>query len=99
MIIIYIYEGHLGSLYVSDYELDYDDLYCEECGDSDWLIGHAETRKEAWGLLKDSTDTFDESLCNDCPHTNICDECENYQHSGGWDYEYVMNFINSNWDE
>ena len=99
MIVIYIYEGHLGSLYVSDYGLDYDDLYCEQCGDSDWLIGHAETRKEAWELLKDSTDTFDESLCNDCHYTNICDECENYQHSGGWDYEYVMNFINSNWDE
>ena len=35
---MYIYEGHMGSLYVSDYILDYDDLYCEECGDSDWFL-------------------------------------------------------------
>lgn len=34
--ILYIYESHLGgNLYVTTYEQDYDDLYCEECGDSD----------------------------------------------------------------
>ncbi len=54
---MYIYEGHLGSLYTSSYELDYDELYCEECGDSDYLIGCAETKEEAWELLKDITDT------------------------------------------
>ena len=53
---MYIYQGHLGGLYTSDEPLDYDDLYCEECGDSDWLIGYAETREEAWNLLKDDTD-------------------------------------------
>lgn len=53
---MYIYEGHLGSLYTSDDSLDYEDLYCEECGDSDWLIGYAETREEAWNLLKSDTD-------------------------------------------
>jgi hypothetical protein len=46
----------MGSLYTSDDILDYDDLYCEECGDSDWLIGQAETKEEAWELLKDTTD-------------------------------------------
>lgn len=45
---MYIYEGHLGSLYTSDTPLNYDDLYCEQCGDSDWLIGYATTRAEAW---------------------------------------------------
>lgn len=44
---MYIYQGHMGSLYTSYYELDYDDLYCEQCGDSDWLIGYAETKEEA----------------------------------------------------
>lgn len=34
----YVYESHLGGLYTSDYELDYDDLYCEQCGDSDSLF-------------------------------------------------------------
>ena len=53
---MYIYEGHLGSLYATDYDLDYDDLYCEECGDSDWLIGEADTKESAWVLLKDKTD-------------------------------------------
>ena len=53
---MYIYEGHMGSLYTSDSVLDYEDTYCETCGDSDWLIGHANTREEAWNLLKDDTD-------------------------------------------
>lgn len=53
---MYIYQSHMGGLYTSDYELDWDDLYCEECGDSDTLIGFANTRKEAWKILKDDTD-------------------------------------------
>lgn len=100
---MYIYEGHMGSLYTSDTFLDYDDLYCEQCGDSDWLIGYATTRAEAWELLKDSTDTFDEALCRECPHSKDYDycnyECENYLHSGGWAYEYVQEFLNENWAE
>lgn len=53
---MYIYEGHMGSLYVSEEMLDDEDLYCETCGDSDWLIGEADTKEEAWELLKDVTD-------------------------------------------
>ena len=53
---MYIYESHMGGLYTSDEPLDYEDLYCEECGDSDWLVGYAETREGAWNLLKDDTD-------------------------------------------
>ena len=53
---MYIYESHLGGLYTSDEYLNYDDLYCEQCGDSDWLIGYAATRAEAWDLLTDYTD-------------------------------------------
>ena len=75
---MYIYQGHLGRLYTSDECLDSDDLYCEQCGDSDWLIGYATTRVEAWELLKDDTDI---------------------NGSGGWDYDYVQEFIKSNWDE
>lgn len=75
---MYIYEGHMGSLYASDDVLDYEDTYCETCGDSDWLIGHANTRKDAWDLLKDDTDI---------------------DGSGGWDHNYVQEFINENWDE
>ena len=75
---MYIYESHMGGLYTSDEPLDYEDLYCEECGDSDRLIGYAETREDAWNLLKDDTDI---------------------DGSGGWDYDYVQEFINGNWDE
>lgn len=71
---MYIYEGHMGGLYSSDELLDYEDLYCETCGDSDTYIGCAETKEEAWNLLRDDVDI---------------------DGSGGWDYEYVKNFIDA----
>lgn len=81
---------------------DEDDLYCEQCGNSDQCIDCAETRTEAWELLKDETDTFDKALCINCPHAedyDYCDnECENYKHSGGWNYNYVQKFL-KNWEE
>ena len=48
------------------------------CGDSDWFVGYAESRSDAWNLLKDSTDI---------------------NGSGGWGYDYVMEFLNENWDD
>jgi hypothetical protein len=60
----------MGGLYASYDELDYEDLYCGQCGDSDWLIGYAGTREQAWNLLKED----------------------------GWDYDYIQEFIHSNWD-
>ena len=75
---MYLYESHMGGLYTSDKPLDYEDLYCEQCGDSDQLIGYAETREDVWNLLKDDTDI---------------------DGFGGWDYDYVQEFINENWDE
>ena len=75
---MYIYEGHMGSLFTTDELLSYEECYCETCGDSDWLIGEADTRKEAWELLKDDIDI---------------------NGSGGWNFEYVANFINGNWEE
>lgn len=53
---MYIYQSHMGGLFVSDDVLDYEQIYCETCGDSDFLLGYAETREEAWELLKDDTD-------------------------------------------
>lgn len=52
---MYIYESHMGGLFVSDEVLSYEQTYCETCGDSDYLIGYAETREEALELLKDNT--------------------------------------------
>lgn len=51
---MWIYESHMGGLYAVNQYQDSDDLYCEECGDSDWEIGFAETKEEARKLLKDS---------------------------------------------
>lgn len=53
---MYIYQSHMGGLFVTDEVLSYEQTYCETCGDSDYLIGYAETREEAWELLKDDTD-------------------------------------------
>lgn len=53
---MYIYQSHMGGLFVSDDILDYEQTYCETCGDSDFLLGYAETREEAWNLLGDDTD-------------------------------------------
>ncbi len=35
---LYLYEGHMGGLYISDELYSYDRLYCDSCGDSDNLI-------------------------------------------------------------
>ena len=69
---MFIYEGHKGGLFVTEEPLSYEECYCETCGDSDWMIGEADTREEAWNLLKDDTDI---------------------NGSGGWNYEYVQNFL------
>ncbi len=52
----YLYESHLGGLYTSDELLDRTSLYCEQCGDSDWLIGTFETIQDFWDLIKDDCD-------------------------------------------
>ena len=52
----YLYEGHLGNLFSTPYELDYEDCYCDECGDSDYLIGSYETIEEFWNLIENDCD-------------------------------------------
>ena len=53
-----VYESHLGGIYFEDIILDFDDLYCDECGDSDWHLGHADTWDEVVALVTD-----DEGFC------------------------------------
>ena len=43
---VYVYESHLGGLYNSDDYIQYDELYCEQCGDSDYEIGSFDTFEE-----------------------------------------------------
>lgn len=75
---MYIYEDHMGGLYTSDRELSYKERHCNQCGDTDWIVGYAATKEEAWELLKNVTDV---------------DGC------GGFDYQYIMKFLDSNWGE
>jgi len=53
----YIYESHMGGYYTSDEPIDLEWLYCEQCGDSDRLIGQASNRAGAKELLW--TDEYD----------------------------------------
>lgn len=48
-----VYENHLGGIYFDEKVLDFDDLYCEECGDSDRHLGHADTWDDVIGLLSE----------------------------------------------
>lgn len=50
---MHIYESHMGGFYTSNDEIDYDDLYCDQCGDSDLYLGEAHTLKEVLGLITD----------------------------------------------
>lgn len=52
----YLYASHIGGLFSTDYMMSSEECYCEECGDSDWLIGEYETLKEFWNLVKDDCD-------------------------------------------
>ena len=98
----YIYEGHMGGLYCTDESQDWDDLYCEQCGDSDWELGYADSLEKAWEFLKDETATFDDRKCLTCPHNedyDYCDEhCEEMRHSGGYSLTYVMEFLAENFE-
>lgn len=74
---MYLYEGHLGSLYLTDYEKNFDDLYCEQCGDSDRFIGKCESSKEALYMLFEDI--------------NI--ENDNEWDFGIWDLNYVLEVL------
>lgn len=44
----YVYEDHLsGKFYITNNEQSYEERYCEQCGDSDWLVKEFKTEKEA----------------------------------------------------
>lgn len=47
-----VYESHLGGIFFTEDLLDWEDLYCDECGDSDRHLGCADTWEEVVDLLK-----------------------------------------------
>ena len=53
---VYVYESHLGGLYTSDDYIPYDELYCEQCGDSDCCLGYYNTFRE---FIESNADIID----------------------------------------
>ncbi|MFA7157649.1 MAG: hypothetical protein WC123_08205 [Bacilli bacterium] len=50
---MYIYESHLGGLFTTKEKLSFEDLYCEQCGDWDQLLGRANTKDEFSKLINE----------------------------------------------
>lgn len=56
---MYVYESHLGGLYVEEGWWDYDDLYCEQCGDSDRCLGRFDDIRGAIAYLAEDINIYD----------------------------------------
>jgi DNA-dependent RNA polymerase auxiliary subunit epsilon len=54
--VLYIYEDHLyGGLYISDHEQSYEERYCSQCGDSDWLYTTIQSEDDIKHFVEDNT--------------------------------------------
>lgn len=49
----FLYESHMGGFFDTFEELDWEEEYCETCGDSDWCIGYYDTDEERQELIDD----------------------------------------------
>ena len=53
---LHVYASHLGGYFTTTEKLTFDEENCEQCGDSDWYIGMAETEEEAEKMFNDYID-------------------------------------------
>lgn len=61
----YFYETHMGGSFISEEYLDFDDLYCDTCGDWDNLLFSFSNREELEKNLKEEeycSESIEESL-------------------------------------
>lgn len=72
---VYIYESHLGGLYVKKYLIPNDILYCDECGDSDQLLLDTDNLDEVRDFLLSQVALFDRGLYSICHLNEIYDKC------------------------
>lgn len=56
---MYIYESHLGGIYVVKKKLDSEDLLCHQCGDSDEYLGEFNSATEFLQKYADEIDAND----------------------------------------
>ena len=57
---IYVYESHLGGLFVTTEELE--STHCDSCGDSDWLLGIAAGKYAAIAIVRQQKDYTKEHI-------------------------------------
>lgn len=84
---MYLYESHMGGLYTTAEQQDWEDLYCEECGDSDREIGTFENAKELWELVRPSS-----LACIGCGKSGECFEPENCPDACGTGTDYSLTY-------
>lgn len=51
-----LYESHMGGFFTSEESLDWEDTYCETCGDYDQELGRFENKYELYQLLAEHFD-------------------------------------------
>lgn len=56
---MWIYEGHLGSLFASERPLTVEECYCEQCGDYDWEVGYFDSFAKFLAYYADEIDCED----------------------------------------
>ena len=93
---MFIYRSHMGGLYTTEEEQDWDDLYCETCGDSDRLIGEADSLQETWDLVGPSGP----EVCDTCElkgNEDFCTgdyiTCDINECVDGMSIEYILEFL------
>lgn len=72
---VYIYESHMGGLYVSGYDIADDDLYCETCRDSDRLMLETDDLQKVADYLRGEVDLFGSGGYDICYATSIYEQC------------------------
>ena len=72
---IFLYESHLGGLYIEDHALDFDELYCETCGDSDQLAVSTDDIDDVEAYLRERVSLFGSGGLDQAYCEQILDEC------------------------
>ena len=72
---VYIYESHMGGLWVSEDLYDDDKLYCETCGDSDRLVLSTNDIHKVADYLRAEVNLFGSGGYDICYATKIYNEC------------------------
>lgn len=54
----YLYRSHMGGFYITDELQNGDDLWCDACGDWDYLVGEAADASELWALMMPELSIF-----------------------------------------